>query len=78
MALKEVNGVPIPQKAEVKANIVRRYLNIAFFDLSAEMLKHSIWQVEAEFDPEVEDVWRFTNAVRSLFIKVANYEPRKF
>jgi hypothetical protein len=45
MALKEVNGVPIPQKLEIKNNIVRRYLNVAFFDLSAELLKHSIWQV---------------------------------
>jgi hypothetical protein len=65
--------VPIPQKVEIKSNIVRRYLNISFFDLSAEMLKHSIWQIEAEFDPEVEDVWRFSNALRSIFIKVAGY-----
>lgn len=42
------------------------------------MLKSSIWQVEAEFDPEVEDVWRFSNALRSIFVKVAGYEARKF
>ena len=47
MALKEVNGVPIPQKVEIKSNIVRRYMNISFFDLSAEMMKYSVWQVEA-------------------------------
>jgi hypothetical protein len=47
IALKEVNGVPIPQKPEIKGNIVRRYLNISFFDLSAEVLKSSIWQIDA-------------------------------
>lgn len=45
--LKEINGVPIPQKPEIKNNIVKRYLNISIFDLSAEMMRYSVWQVEA-------------------------------
>jgi hypothetical protein len=51
---------------------------MSFFDLSAETLKYSIWQVDCEWDPEVEDVWRFGNSYRSVFVKVSGYEPRKF
>ena len=35
MLLKEVSGIPIPQKQEIKSNIVKRYLAISFFDLSS-------------------------------------------
>ena len=78
MLLKEVNGVPIPQKPEIKSNIVKRYMNVSIFDMSAEAIKYAVWQVEVEWDPEVEDCWRFSNNLRSLIIKIGGYEPRKF
>ena len=37
-----------------------------------------MWKVEVEWDQDVEDVWRFSNDVRSLIIKISGYEPRKF
>lgn len=51
--MKEISGVPIPQKAEIKSNIKRRYINVCIFDLSSEMIKNSVWQVQVEWDPEV-------------------------
>lgn len=71
--LKEVCGVPIPQKPEVKGNIRRRYMNVCLYDLSSETMKGAVWQVEGEWDPEVEDVWRFASSSRSLFLKIAAY-----
>jgi hypothetical protein len=65
--------VPIPQKTEIKNNIKRRYMNIAIFDLSAESMKQSVWQVDAEWDPEVEDVWTFSNTHKSVFVRIAGY-----
>lgn len=41
-------------------------------------MKSTVWQVEAEWDTEVEDVWRFSNNVRSVIVKVAGYDPRKY
>lgn len=41
-------------------------------------MKFAVWQVEAEWDQDVEDVWTFGNDVRSLIIKIGGYEPRKF
>jgi hypothetical protein len=51
--MKEISGVPIPQKAEIKGNIKRRYINVCIFDLSSEMMKNAVWQVEVEWDPDV-------------------------
>jgi hypothetical protein len=78
LLLKEVTGVPIPQRPEIKGNIVRRYMNISFLDLSGETLRFAVWQVDAEWDAEVEDVWRFSNNLRSILVKIGGYEPRKF
>ena len=61
MQLKEITGVPIPQKAEIKSNICKRYMNVSIFDVGAELLRFAIWQVEVEWDGDVEDVWRFSN-----------------
>jgi len=36
-------------------------------------MKNAVWQVEAEWDPEIEDVWRFSNNIRSIFIKIGGY-----
>ena len=76
--MKEVNGVPIPQKPEIKNNICKRYMNVAIFDTSADQLKFTAWQVEAEWDSETEDSWRFSNNYRSLIVKIAGYDPKKF
>ena len=42
------------------------------------MMRYTVWQIEAEWDAEVEDVWRFGNSLRSLIVKIAGYDPRKF
>ena len=76
--LKEVTGVPIPQRADVKGNISKRYMNVSVYDESKEKLRFAVWQVPVEWDMDVEDVWRFGNDVRSLIIKMSGYEPRKF
>ena len=46
----EAQGVPIPQNANIKANILKRALNVTFFDMSSEQAKHSITSIIADFD----------------------------
>ena len=53
-------------------------MNVSVLDLSGEALRFAVWQVEVEWDPDVEDVWRFANDYRSLIVKIGGYEPRKF
>lgn len=40
--IPEAAGVPIPQNSNIKGNILKRSMNVTFFDMSAENAKHCI------------------------------------
>ena len=49
-----------------------------FYDTSIEEAKDCLLNLQVEFDSDVEDQWVFNKNNRSIFVKIANYEPRKF
>lgn len=53
-------------------------MNVTFFDMSAESAKYCIVTLEADWDSEVEDQWVFDTKNRAIFMKIANYDQRKF
>ena len=48
------------------------------FDLSSDTIRHAIWQIEMEWDPDVEDEWMLPKVSRSIFVKIAGYEQKKY
>lgn len=76
--LLDANGIPIPQHQGVKSSIVNRAVNVTFYDTSTESGKDCICSLQVDFDPDVEDQWLFNKNNRSLFVKVGNYDLRKY
>ena len=74
----EAVGIPIPQDSSVKSTILKRSLNITFYDTSLECANYCVARLDAEWDADVEDQWIFDKNNRSIFVKIANFEQRKY
>jgi|JI6StandDraft_1071083.scaffolds.fasta_scaffold03220_9 hypothetical protein len=78
----EATGIPIPLETVIpRNNILRRTVYVSFFDNSQERSKDSICSLEAEWDPDQEDLWKFGTDKgfdRGLLVKVGDYEDNKF
>lgn len=71
-------GLPIPQNSAMKNTILRRSLNVTFFDTSLEATRFAITSLEASWDPSVEDRWAFDKNNQSVFVKISQFDFRKF
>lgn len=76
--LVDASGIPIPQNPTIKNGILNRSVNVIFYDTSIEEAKDCLLNLQVEFDSDVEDQWVFNKNNRSIFVKIANYEARKF
>jgi hypothetical protein len=78
----EATGIPIPLETLItRNNILRRSVNISFLDNSQEKIRDSMCEIEAEWDPDLEDVWKFTNNKgfdRGVYVKIGDYDDSKF
>ena len=74
----EAVGIPIPQDSSVKSTILKRSLNITFYDTSLESAKYCVARIDADWDPDIEDQWIFDKNNRDVFVRIGSYESRKY